>query len=284
MGTTRTMTAKMKRILMLSFLAALLFQTVCAAGDPEETESEAAAEKLSYFFLTRSGDIAYDSYEIELSEDEYRVSVNGEEEQEFPGEAADGLLEIVEEYDLESWDGFDESAPFVLDGELFRLEIRFADGTGITACGDNRFPPQYYDAIGSLQELLDKAVKNTGELQPLSEEGEEENMKLFIDDREVPVTWEDNESVAALRKLLPLTISMSMYGGFEQVGPIGQSIARNDKQTVTESGDIVLYSGDQIVVFYGSNSWAYTRLGHIDLSGKEMTDLLGRKDVEISIE
>ena len=50
------------------------------------------------------------------------------------------------------------------------------------------------------------------------------------------------------------------------------------------AGDIVLYSGNQIVVFYGSNSWSYTRLGKINLSEKELTDLLGNGDVTIEIE
>ena len=111
-------------------------------------------------------------------------------------------------------------------------------------------------------------------------------MKLFINDTEVPVTWEVNESVRALRELAGedgLKISMSMYGGFEQVGSIGKSLPRNDQQTKTDSGDIVLYSGIQIVIFYGSNSWAYTRLGHVDLSRKEMTELLGNEDVSIRI-
>ncbi len=71
----------------------------------------------------------------------------------------------------------------------------------------------------------------------------------------------------------PLTIQMSMYGGFEQVGPIGQSLPENDSRTTTQAGDIVLYVGNQIVVFYGSNSWAYTRLGHItDKSTQEMAE------------
>lgn len=112
---------------------------------------------------------------------------------------------------------------------------------------------------------------------------EENQMKLMINETEVPVTWEENASVEALRSLLPLTIQMSMYGGFEQVGPIGESIARDDYQTVTNYGDIVLYSGNQIVIFYGSNSWAYTRLGHVDLSEQEMTDLLSNGDVTITI-
>ena len=112
---------------------------------------------------------------------------------------------------------------------------------------------------------------------------EEKHMKLAIGDQEVPVTWEENATVDALKELLPLTIEMSMYGGFEQVGSIGQSIVRDDRQTATDAGDIVLYSGNQIVVFYGSNSWAYTRLGHVELSKKEMTELLGNGNVVITI-
>lgn len=111
-----------------------------------------------------------------------------------------------------------------------------------------------------------------------------EDMILTINGEECPVDWEDNESVEALKELCPLTIQMSMYGGFEQVGPIGSSIARNDKQTTTDYGDIVLYSGNQIVVFYGSNSWAYTRLGHINMTQEELTELLGNGDVEITLE
>lgn len=112
----------------------------------------------------------------------------------------------------------------------------------------------------------------------------EDTMRLLIGETEVPVTWEENASVEALKELSPITIQMSMYGGFEQVGALGQSIVRNDKQTTTNYGDIVLYSGDQIVVFYGSNSWSYTRLGHIDLTQQEMKDLLGGGDVSITLQ
>ena len=133
----------------------------------------------------------------------------------------------------------------------------------------------------------------TGETVTASEENKtadeenndmEDSMRLLIGEKEVPVTWEENASVEALKKLCPATIQMSMYGGFEQVGSIGQSIVRNDKQTKTNYGDIVLYSGDQIVIFYGSNSWSYTRLGHIDLTQKEMQDLLSGGDVTITLQ
>lgn len=112
-------------------------------------------------------------------------------------------------------------------------------------------------------------------------------LTMKIADKEVNVQWENNESVEALKNLVkeqPLTIRMSMYGGFEQVGPIGTSLPRNDAQTTTLAGDIVLYSGNQLVVFYGSNSWAYTRLGHItDKDVAELTDLLGNGDVTITL-
>ena len=136
-----------------------------------------------------------------------------------------------------------------------------------------------------------------------------EGMRMMIGETPVTVEWEDNEAVEALRALasaslpaedtlpaegplpvegpLPaegLTIEMSMYGGFEQVGDIGQSLPRDDAQTTTVSGDIVLYAGDQLVVFYGSNSWAYTRLGHItDQTPEQMEQLLGHGDVTITL-
>ena len=112
-------------------------------------------------------------------------------------------------------------------------------------------------------------------------------LQMKIGETAVAVDWEENESVEALKELCreePLTIAMSMYGGFEQVGPIGTSLPRSDVQTTTRAGDIVLYSGNQIVVFYGSNSWAYTRLGHItDQSAEDLAALLGKGDVSITL-
>lgn len=79
----------------------------------------------------------------------------------------------------------------------------------------------------------------------------------------------------------PITIRMSDYGGFEKVGSLGESLPTSDRQTTTEEGDIVLYSGNQIVIFYGTNSWSYTRLGHVDdLDGWE--EALGNEDVTVT--
>lgn len=113
-----------------------------------------------------------------------------------------------------------------------------------------------------------------------------EDMQMMIGGTPVTVVWEDNASVEALKALAAegLTIEMSMYGGFEQVGAIGQSLPRDDQQTTTASGDIVLYSGNQLVVFYGSNAWTYTRLGHItDQTPAQMKELLGNGDVTVTL-
>jgi len=110
-------------------------------------------------------------------------------------------------------------------------------------------------------------------------------LSLKIGNTEVDVNWLDNDSVTALKKLAKdgLTIEMHMYGGFEQVGSLGTSITSADTRITTSPGDIVLYSSNQIVIFYDSNTWAYTKLGHINLSKSELTDLLGDGDVTITI-
>ena len=110
-------------------------------------------------------------------------------------------------------------------------------------------------------------------------------LSLKIGNTEVDVNWLDNDSVSALKKLAKdgLTIEMHMYGGFEQVGSLGVSITSADTRITTTPGDIVLYSSNQIVIFYDSNTWAYTKLGHINLSKSELTDLLGDGDVTITI-
>ena len=77
---------------------------------------------------------------------------------------------------------------------------------------------------------------------------------------------------------------MSMYGGFEQVGALGTDLPSSDINITTKPGDIMLYTGSNIVVFYGSNSWSYTRLGHIEnKSDEELKDLLGGNNVEITL-
>ena len=101
----------------------------------------------------------------------------------------------------------------------------------------------------------------------------------------VDVNWLDNDSVKALKELVKdgLAIDMSMYSNFEKIGSLGKTIASNDETLTTSAGDICLYQSNQIVLFYGFNTWSYTRLGHINLSKSELTELPGEKDVTITL-
>ncbi|SFU60851.1 hypothetical protein SAMN04487886_107317 [Clostridium sp. DSM 8431] len=131
----------------------------------------------------------------------------------------------------------------------------------------------------SLIENLDNDVINKNEIK-------ENNMKIYFDDIEIPVTWENNETVLELQTEAErgeITVAMSMYSDNEQVGPLRKNYTRNDKQITTNNRDIVLYNGNQIVVFYGSNSWSYTKIGKINLSEKEVTDLLSNGDITLKI-
>ena len=112
-------------------------------------------------------------------------------------------------------------------------------------------------------------------------------LRMSIDSADVSVEWEDNQAVSDLRALAaegPITVNLSMYGGFEQVGPLGTSLTASDVQMTTKPGDIVLYAGNQISIFYGPNTWAYTKLGHItDRTDDELAELLGNGDANITV-
>ena len=146
----------------------------------------------------------------------------------------------------------------------------------VTVCRGQKTVPE----APPIEDLQDSLTEET------SAERTDTEMKMYINDTEIPVTWENNSSVSALKNDLQagdIVVSLSMYGNNEQVGPLGKTYPSNDVQTTTNNGDIVLYSSDQIVVFYGSNSWAYTRLGKMDLSESEVVNLLSNGDVSIRL-
>ncbi len=101
------------------------------------------------------------------------------------------------------------------------------------------------------------------------------------------VKLDENSSAAALKELLAegdITISASNYGGFEKVCALGTTLPSNDVQTTTSAGDVMLYSGNQIVIFYGANSWAYTRLGRVEgLSAEDLKSILSGPETEITL-
>ena len=114
-----------------------------------------------------------------------------------------------------------------------------------------------------------------------TEQNTEMKMNVTVGGRTFTATLEENDAVREFVEMMresPVSVEMRDYSGFEKVGGLGRSLTANDSQTTTVAGDVVLYRGDQIVMFYGSNSWSYTRLGHIDdLTGWE--DALGSGNV-----
>lgn len=96
-------------------------------------------------------------------------------------------------------------------------------------------------------------------------------------------TLADNSSATAFYELLKkdsLTVKLNEYGGFEKVGSLGTSLPRNDRQVKTSAGDIMLYQGNQITIFYNGNSWNFTRLGKIDgTTQAELKKILGKGNV-----
>lgn len=119
---------------------------------------------------------------------------------------------------------------------------------------------------------------------PQREENSEMKLNVQIGDDHFTATLENNGAVDAFVEMMeqePVVVSMSDYSGFEKVGSLGRSLPASNSQTTTQAGDIVLYNGDQIVIFYGSNSWSYTRLARIDdLTGWE--EALGSGDVTVT--
>lgn len=161
---------------------------------------------------------------------------------------------------------------------LFNFILVFS----LTSCGKSNSTPN------PTTDEPSTTITDPSDDKTITEEKDETvNMKLTlkIDDMEVDVIWSDNDSVIALKNLAidGLTINMSKYGGFEQVGSIGSTLPSSDTRITTNPGDIVLYSSNQIVIFYDSNTWSYTKLGHINLSKSELTDLLGDEDVVITL-
>ena len=128
--------------------------------------------------------------------------------------------------------------------------------------------------------------------QTIKEEDMTEKMYITIGNQTLPVTLVKNNATEALMAALaanPITYEADDYGGFEKVGALGMSLPTSNQQLTTQAGDVILYSGNQIVLFYGSHSWSYTRLGRIEYESLEQLKSFlkagqGRVSVTLSAE
>lgn len=112
------------------------------------------------------------------------------------------------------------------------------------------------------------------------------NIQLAIDQKPVEVTWEKNTTVKELQERLlegELKLNLTSYGHFEQVGPLGFELVSQDKQQTAKPGDIMLYNGENLVLFHGKNAWAYTKLGQMTVDDAELAELLDKPQVLVSL-
>ncbi len=134
--------------------------------------------------------------------------------------------------------------------------------------------------------LYNTACANPAKRDEAGREDDTMKITITIDNgkavNKISAVLEDNSSGQAFYKVLqegPLTIQMHDYGSFEKVGSLGQSFPRNDQQITTSAGDIILYQGSNIVIYYDKNSWSFTRLGRVEgQSQTELKSILGSGD------
>ena len=130
---------------------------------------------------------------------------------------------------------------------------------------------------------------NSGEAQAQLANSSTMTQKMYItiDGRTESVTLIDNSATQALVGKLqktPITVTLSSSGGFEIWGALGFSLPTSNEHIKAQPGDVILYSGSNICIFYGTNSWSYTRLGHIDgLSESELRTFLHAGETDISV-
>lgn len=155
----------------------------------------------------------------------------------------------------------------------------------LTACNaDNQ---QISETVSELQYVISESNTALSETAAEPDENKEENiMKITAGDTVFTAELADNSSAKALKELLadgPLTIEMSDYASMEKVGSLGTELPRNDEQISTDAGDIILYQGNSIVIYYGTNSWNFTRIGKINgVTKQELLDVFGDGDVTVT--
>lgn len=126
-------------------------------------------------------------------------------------------------------------------------------------------------------------------LPPPEEDNAKEEPMLIIEIGESRLTavLENNAAAEALRELLaegPVTLPAENYGGFEKVCALPQVLPRNDADLTARPGDLMLYNGDSLVLFYGENRWGYTRLGRIEgRDAESLARILGGPEREVAL-
>jgi hypothetical protein len=136
-------------------------------------------------------------------------------------------------------------------------------------------------------DLSVQSENKSADLKEIIEDGDKNIMKLQINNNVLTVKLENNTSSKALKDLIsqePLTIEMQDYGNMEKVGPVGANLPENNEQITAQAGDIILYQGNALVIYYESNSWNFTRIGRIEnVTQDELKTLFGSGNVSVTL-
>ncbi|WP_022750287.1 cyclophilin-like fold protein [Lachnobacterium bovis] len=159
----------------------------------------------------------------------------------------------------------------------------------LTGCKANNTGDFQEDDVSQTQSGVETNTNESKEQAKMKKTDEstlaDNQIRVTVGSSSFIVNLEDNETAKALRKMITdedLTISASNYGGFEKVCQLGKTLPRNDKQITTKAGDVMLYSGNQIVFFYGANSWSYTKIGKVEASSIEkLESVLSGSETEV---
>ena len=114
-----------------------------------------------------------------------------------------------------------------------------------------------------------------------------EKIYIKVNNKILEVKLEDNSTAFAFVEKLKegdIVVKASDYGNFEKVGDLGFSLPTSDTRITTQSGDLILYQGNQITLYYDTNTWSFTKLGKVQgLTQQELKNILGSGDVELTI-
>ena len=123
-------------------------------------------------------------------------------------------------------------------------------------------------------------IENEGNMEPMA------FMTVVVGDSAFSVDLADNSSAKAFKDKLrsePVKLEMHDYGSFEKVGNLPWELPRNDEKITTKPGDLILYQGNQITVYYAENTWEFTRLGSLNAEEEEIIEAFGGKD-DVTVE
>lgn len=184
---------------------------------------------------------------------------------------------------LESYDFSDKIViPFCTSGSssIAASENRIAN-LGVSI--GNQLPGKRLSGSAS-----EKSVSDWISTLDLPKQTTDTRISIAVNNHTLMATLADNSSAKAFAELLndgPLTLDLHDYGNFEKTGSLPQTLSRNDEPIDTDFGDLILYQGNQFVLYYDKNSWTFTRLGHLDSSvtKEELKSILGEENVTVTI-